>query len=118
VFKEGIARMLKLDQVIERLTDYVESKIELVKYDLKEDAARIASRLSIYLIILFIGTFFLLFISIAIALEVSKNLGYFWGFGIVSGVYLMAGLTVFFMRNQLATKIEREIKILVKQKNK
>ncbi len=118
MIKEGIARMLKLDQVIERLTDYVESRIELVKYDLKEDAARILSRLSVYLIILFVGTFFLLFISIAAALELSKNFGYFWGFGIVSGVYLIAGLTVFLTRNQLATKIEREIKILVKQKNK
>ncbi len=118
MIKEGIARMLKLDQVIERLTDYVESRIELVKYDLKEDAARILSRLSIYLIVLFVGTFFLLFISIAVALELSKKVGYFGGFGIVSGVYLIAGLIVLLMRNQLAAKVEREIKIMVKQKNK
>ncbi len=118
MFKEGIARMLKLDQVIERLTDYVESRIEILKYDLKEDTARILSRLSVYLIILFVGTFFLLFISAAAALELSRSVGYFWGFGIVSSIYMIAGLVVFLRRNQLAAKIEREIKILVKQKNK
>jgi ABC-type uncharacterized transport system fused permease/ATPase subunit len=118
VFKESIAKFLKLDQVLESLTGYVETKIEILKYDLKEDLSKVLSKLSVYLIIIFAATFFLLFFSAALAFELSRHLGTFGGFALVSAVYVVAGIIVYINRGSLARKLEAEFQKLIKQKKK
>jgi hypothetical protein len=118
VFKDSIAKFLKLDQVMERLTDYVESRIEILKYDLKEDLSKIISKLSVFLILVFAFTFFLFFFSMALAFSLTRYVGMFGGFSIVSGVYVIVGIILFLQRKPLADWIEREISIMIKQKKK
>jgi hypothetical protein len=118
VFKEGIAKFLKLDSLVEHLTGYVETRIEIMKYDLKEDLSRILSKVSVFVVLLLIGMFFLFFISIAAALEIADHLGGFAGFGIVGLFYLVVGIVVFVSRESIGTKVEREIKEVIKQKKK
>jgi hypothetical protein len=118
VFKESIAKFLKLDQVMERLTDYVESRIELLKYDVREEGAKIISQLSVFLILLFAATFFLLFMSIALGFALTRYVGMFWGFAIVSIFYIFVGIAIYAKRKSLADKIESEIKKLVKHKKR
>ena len=118
MLKENIARFLKLDSLLENITGYVETKIEIMKLDLKEDASRLASKISVWLIILITGIFFLLFFSAAIALEIAKHLGNFAGFGIISAIYLLAAVVLYNMRHSLQEKVESEIKQTIKERRK
>lgn len=118
VFKEGIAKFLKIDQIMERLSDYVESRIEIVKYDIQEEASKVLSKASVYLVLLFLGSFFLLFISVALALELSQHIGMFGGFASVSGLYLVAVIAIYLKRNALIQRAEKEIRSMIRQKKK
>lgn len=118
MFKEGIAKFLKLDQIMERLTDYVESRIEIVKYDIKEELSKVLSRASVYLVLIFLGSFFLLFFSAALALELSRHIGMFGGFAVISAVYLVAGISIYARRSSLIDRVEKEIRLMIRQKKK
>jgi hypothetical protein len=116
VFKEGIAKFLKLDSLMEHLTGYVETRIEILKYDLKEDLSRVASRASVLISVALSGLFFLLFFSMGIAVAVGQRTGYFWGFSIVAGFYVIVGLILFLNRESLGKSIEEKIRKVIKQK--
>lgn len=118
MFKEGIARFLKLDHLMENLTGYVETRIEILKYDLKEDLAKGAAKILVYLGIGLIATFFLFFTTFAVAFMLADYLGTFEGFAIVSGFYLLVGAVLFISRDHLVAVIEKEIKEVIKHKKK
>ena len=58
MFKEGIAKFLKLDNLMENLTGYVETRIEIMKYDLKEDLSKILAKVSVLIGLAIIVIFF------------------------------------------------------------
>jgi hypothetical protein len=118
VFKEGIAKFLKLDNLMENLTGYVETRIEILKYDLKEDLASVLSKASVLIAMVLMGLFCLLFISIALAMVISRQLGYFAGFGLVSLFYLIVVFVLLANRDSLGKSIEVKIKEVIKQKKK
>jgi hypothetical protein len=116
VFKEGIARFLKLDSLMEHLTGYVESRIEILKFDLKEDLSKVASRASVLIFVALAGLFFLLFFSMGVAVALGQQTGYFWGFSIVAGFYVVVGVILFITRESLGKNIEKKIRKVIKQK--
>jgi hypothetical protein len=118
VFKEGIAKFLKLDSLMENLTGYVETRIEIMKYDLKEDLSRIISKASILFAVALTVMLFLLFISMAVAMLIGREIGYFGGFGIVSLFYIIVASVVYLNRESLGLKLENKIKEVIKQKQK
>jgi hypothetical protein len=118
VLKEGIAKFLKLDSLMENLTGYVETRIEIMKYDLKEDLSKVLSQVSIMIGLVLIGMFALLFISLAIAVEVGQRLGYLTGFGLVASFYIILGIILFVNRDFLGSKMELKIKEVIKQKKR
>lgn len=118
MFKEGIAKFLKLDSLMENLTGYVETRIELLKYDLKEDLARTGSKVFVYLVLAMAGLFFLMFLSVAIALQIGVYLGLAAGFGIVAVIYALVTAAIFYFRDSVGNKVEREIRSVMKQNKK
>jgi hypothetical protein len=118
VFKEGIAKFLKLDHLMEHLTGYVETRIEILKYDLKEDLSKGVAKVLVYLGLGVASTFFLFFFTFAAAYLLADYLGTFEGFIIVSACYLVLVLIIWFKRNSLSDYIEREIKEVIKHKKK
>jgi uncharacterized membrane protein YqjE len=118
VIKESIAKFLKLDSLWENLTGYVETRIELMKYDMKEDLSRVLSKVSVLLFVIVMATFFLFFLSMAVAYQIAKYLGHFWGFAIVGAVYCTIALVLFSQREKIGARIEKEIKEAIKQKKK
>lgn len=118
MFKEGIAKFLKLDSLMENLTGYVETRLEILKYELKDDISRLTGSLSVFIGLLLLGMFFLMLASIALAILLGENLGYAAGFGLISAVYLVAGVIVFLNRDTLAHRVEKKVKELIKQKQK
>jgi uncharacterized membrane protein YqjE len=118
VFKEGISKFLKLDHLMENLTGYVETRIEILKYDLKEDLSKGAAKILVFLGLGMIATFFVFFTTFAVAFMLADYLGTFEGFAIVSGFYLLIGIALFWKRNDFIARIEKEIKQVIKHKKK
>lgn len=113
---ETILKFLKLDGLVSSLTGYVEGRIELMKFEMKEDLARALAKVSLIMLAALLFTFFLIFVSVAIAFKLSESIGEFNGFGIVAAFYLvfLAGIILF--RNPISRSLEKKLKNLIIQK--
>lgn len=116
MLKETLLKFFKLEGLINNLTGYIETRLELVKYELKEDIARAMAKIAIVMVIALFFTLFLLFVSVTAAYLLAELVGVFGGFGIVAGVYLVLLLVVIFFREPISHKIEFEIKKTLRHK--
>jgi len=110
MLKDTILKLFKLDGLVNNLTGYVETRIELLKYEIKEDMAKAIARLSLVLLTILLFTFFLLFFSVTIAIKIGESIGSFAGFGIVSGFYLTLMLIIIIFRESISKNLENKIK--------
>src|SRR5688572_1575485 len=113
MLKETLLKFFKLDGLVNNLTGYVEARIELMKYEIKEDMARAIAKLSILLLLALLFTFFLLFTSVALAVKLGESLGSFTGFGIVAGFYLLMLLLIIALREPIGKSLEKKIKNVI-----
>jgi hypothetical protein len=100
---------LKIDGLIESIKRYVETRIELLKIEIQEDVAK---AIAYGLIFLLIGTgmvLFIFFISLSIAMLLSEYIGFFGGFAIVAGFYLLLALIIFLFREKLIALVEENV---------
>jgi hypothetical protein len=118
VLKDSILKFLKLDSLIENLTGYVEARIELLKIEIKEEIAKVVTHAGLYLLLVFAGTLFIFFTSMALAFKLSEYLGNFGGFGVVATLYFLVALSLWIFRDKISQKLERELKEIMKQKKK
>jgi uncharacterized membrane protein YqjE len=118
MFGNSITKFLKLDNLIANLTGYVETKVELLKVELKEDLASGIGTAINYLILAFVFALVILFISMGTALMLAENLGNFYGFGIVATFYLIIGLILLGNRKTLTKKFTKQISENFKKKKK
>jgi uncharacterized membrane protein YqjE len=105
----SISKFFKLDNLMANLTGYVETKVELIKVELKEDLAQGLAHVINYLIIAFVFALVIFFVSLGVAIVLSKALGDFWGYGIVALFYLIIGLILLGNRNKLNSNLEKKI---------
>lgn len=110
MLKDTLLKFFKLDGLVNNLTGYVETRIELMKYEIKEDMAKAIARLSLVLLALLFFTFFLLFISVSVAVKIGESLGTFAGFGIVAGFYFLLMLIIILFRKPISHSLEEKIK--------
>ena len=116
MFKDTLSKLFKVDNLINNLTGYVESKVELLKMEVKEELARSLAKVVAYLSIAFILALFIVFLSIAVALELAGILGSFAGFAIVAGVYLIVGVIAWVSRQRLISKFEKQFELIFRKK--
>jgi len=116
VLKDSILKFLKLDSLIENLTGYVETRIELTKMEIREDLAKALSNFLLFILLGVMFTFFLILISIAVAHLIAKSTGAIGGFAIVAGFYLLLGLLVFAFRGTILEKLQNELVQIMKKK--
>lgn len=117
MLKDTLSKFFKIDSLLSNLTGYVETRVELLKVEVKEDLSRGLAQAITYLFIAFILALFLTFFSIALALLLSERLGSFAGFSIVGAVYLVAGLILWFSRQKLIVKLETLFSTKFRKKN-
>lgn len=110
MLKDTLLKLFKLDGLVSNLTGYVETRIELLKYEIKEDMAKAISRVALILLVSLLFTFFLLFISVSVAIKIGETLGNFAGFGIVAGFYFIIMLMIVLFRDSISKTIEEKIK--------
>jgi ABC-type multidrug transport system fused ATPase/permease subunit len=116
--KDTILKFLKLDSLIEHLTGFVETRIELMKVEVKEELVRVLSRTLVFLVILSVFTLFILLFSLAVSYKLGETLGNFGGFAIVAGFYLLIGLVVLAFREKIFARVERRLEEIMQRKKK
>lgn len=116
MIKETILKFLKLDGLMSSVTGYFEGRIELVKYELKEDLTRGLAKVSILMLGALLFAFFLIFISVAVAFKLSESMGEFNGFGIVAAFYLLLLVGIIVFRSRISKRLEKKLKNLIIQK--
>lgn len=96
----AVLKFLKLENISEHLSGYVEDRIELLKLELQEDAASTGAKILILVVMLIFGLFCLLFVSMALAILLNNVLDHnFVGYLIVGGVHLIVMVTAFVLKN-------------------
>lgn len=90
------------ESLFEKTSDYIETRVELLKLQAVDKSSDVASSVTSKLIIVLLISFFLVMANIGVALLIGDALGkLYWGFFIVAGFYLLVGLIFYAFRNQL-----------------
>jgi len=95
----------KLEELTENLKSYINTNLELIKYQaIERSTVIIADMLSTLLVGLFL-LFFLFFISLWACFYVSAYMGdHYSGIAVVAGFYLLIGLILYMVRKKLLIK--------------
>ncbi|NBP71103.1 MAG: phage holin family protein, partial [Cytophagia bacterium] len=64
MWKESILKLLRLDSLVSNLTGYVETRIELMKLEVKEEIAKSLAKVSVLVIVIASLSLFVLFFSV------------------------------------------------------
>ncbi|HLT81438.1 MAG TPA: phage holin family protein [Cyclobacteriaceae bacterium] len=116
--KEKILKLLKLENLFESVSGYVESKLELFKMEIREEVAGIVARI---LVVLLIGLCFLLFLilaSIGLAYYLGTLVGMTGGIMIVAGFYLLVFALMIGFREQVSESINNMVISMVRASKK
>jgi uncharacterized membrane protein YqjE len=116
MFGESISKFFKLDNLVSNLTGLVETKIELLKVEVKEDVASGLAKGIVYGLIAFVFGLVILMISMGVAFLLTEYLGPLAGFGIVAAVYLAAGFVLYSKREDLIMKMQKQLSSNLKKK--
>jgi uncharacterized membrane protein YqjE len=117
MLKDSLLKFFKLDGIASNLVGYVETRMELLKLELREDLARGLSRVIVFILLAFIATLFIFFISMALAYKLGEYIGEFGGFAVVAGIYLVAGIVFYTTRDRVSQLIEKQVMDMTKKKN-
>jgi hypothetical protein len=87
--------------LIDKSKDYLDTKIELTKLKTIDKSADVLSTAIVMVFMIFAGSLFLLFTSIALALLLGNLLGaHYYGFFIMGGFYAIILLVVYVQREK------------------
>ena len=90
-----------VESLIDRVKSYVETRIELLKLKAIDKSSSFLSYLILIVLIIGIGFTVFILLSIALALFIGDLLGRsYYGFLIVAGFYIIAGLVVLIFRRR------------------
>lgn len=117
--KDTIFKFLRLDNLIQHVSGYVEARIELLKIEIREDVAKVLSRALMVLIITLLAMLFLLFFSVGLAHFINSFFkDPFIGYWIVAGIYGIPCLIFVLFRKQIGHSIETRMMDIIKHKGK
>jgi Putative Actinobacterial Holin-X, holin superfamily III len=109
MWKESILKLLKLDNLVNNLTGYVETRVELMKLEVREELAKAMAKLSVLVVLISVATLFVLFFSVTLALVLANFVGILGGFAIVAGIYLLLTVIVLMMRAGISEALEKKL---------
>jgi uncharacterized membrane protein YqjE len=116
---ETILKFLRLDNFVQTLTGYVETRIALLKIEIREDIAKAIARGVVTLAILLIGFIFLIFFSIGLAHFLNQFFAVTYaGYWLVAGFYGLLFLLLILFRKDIHLYFERKLSEMIKHKGK
>ena len=116
---ETILKFLRLDNLVEHISGYVEARIELMKADIRRDVATALTRSMVMVALFFIGFLFLIFFSIGLAHFLNRFFeASYIGYWSVAGFYGATFLVLLVFRQSIYQYFERQLSELIKRKEK
>ena len=116
MFKDLIVKFLKLEGLMTNLSQYLETRVELIKIEIKEEVAKLLANAFVILLIAFVGFFFLLLLSVGLAVHLGSVWSPLAGFLSVSGFYLLMGTALVIFRKPIINRLEKNLLELGRQK--
>lgn len=116
--KDTLFKFLKIDNLVDNLSGYVETRVKLLKIEIREDVAKVLSKGLVHAVILLFGFFFLIFFSFGLAqyLNTLFDNG-FEGYWIVSGGYLLIFLVFLIFRKPLDKNFEKYFSEMIRKED-
>lgn len=117
--KESIFKFLKLESLIENLSGYVESRVELVKLEIREDVARLLSKSIVYAALMLFAFLFLIFFSIGLAQYINTFFeAAFAGYWILALIYAFTFFVLLLFRKSILKSFEKSFTEKIRRKEK
>ena len=116
--KEKILKLLKLENLFESVSGYVESKLELFKMEIREEVIGIVARILVFVIIGLCFLIFLILASIGLAYYRGTLVGMTGGIFIVAGFYLLLFALMIGFREQVSEGINNMVMGMVRASKK
>lgn len=115
--KDTILKFFRLDKLINSLTGYTESRIDLLKIEIREEVARVLASGLMVLIIVLLGLIFIFFLSIGLA----HYLNSFYeksqvGYWMVAGIYGLPCLIFVLFRKRISNAMETHLMNMIRRK--
>ena len=117
MLKDTLSKFFKVDSLLSNLSGYLESRVELLKVEVKEDLTKGLAQGVAYMLIAFVFAVFLIFLSLAVALFLSERIGAFGGFSIVGAFYFIVGVILWVSREKIIASFETRFSSLFRKKN-
>ena len=109
--EKSALKIFDIDRLLASLQGYIETKVELVKLDAKEELQSVIAKLLVLGILVILGLLTVLFLSFGIAYFLNDLLdSNIWGFAIVGVLYLLGSILVFTNRDRILGRIDESIK--------
>ena len=116
MLKDRVLKFLKLDGLVDGLSGYIETRVSLLKIEVKEEIIELISKILVGLLIFGTMIFALLLLSFAAAYAISLKLGVTAGFIIVAGIYVLLMLVFYLFRNEIKAKLETVLNKVTQKK--
>lgn len=104
-------KIFDFNKLIETVSAFIETKIELLKLDLQEQLVQVMARLLAWsvLILSILTAVFFLSLGLSVALNEVLESAY-WGYFIVAGVYILIGVGAHFSKANLEKVLHSQVK--------
>lgn len=117
--KDSLIKFLRLDNLIDNLSGYVEARIDLLKIEIREDVAKVLAQGLVITAVLLLALMFLLFFSIGLANYLNTFfIDTYTGYWIVAGIYGIPGLLFLLFKKKISNYFEHKMMEIIKSKGK
>ena len=107
----SIFKFFRLDNLVSNLTGYVETRVDLLKIEMREEIVKVVSYGLMVAVCVLLALLFLVFFSIGLANYISEHQGTsFSGYWIVSGSYAFIFLVIILFRKNIGLFIESHLR--------
>jgi hypothetical protein len=117
--KDFLFKFLRLENLVSHLSGYVESRIALVKLEIREEVAHGISKGITALVLMLLAFLFLLFLSLGVAHFLNRYFeDDFAGYFLVGGFYGLVFLILVIFRENFLHSFEKKLLEIIRKKEK
>lgn len=100
-------KLFNIDKLVANLTGYIETKIELIQLDVREELTLLIAKVIAFAIVAFFGLLAVVFISFGLSALLNNYLGsHYQGYLLVGLLYLILATVFFGVRNNIIEKVK------------
>lgn len=103
-------KLFDLDKLVNTLTGYVETRIDLLKIDVKEGLSIAITKLILGSLLSLFSFFIVFFVFLGVAALLNEVLdSAYWGYFISAGFFTLVLLVILMLREKIADKIRQQV---------